>query len=229
MKWVFLMAEREAGFYSLKKSPNSQTTPYRYPLSCSLWLVSAVRLVWKRRGGEGRGLGRQVAAQCVCVTARWNPARRVEAGHVRVPGEEEETHTCSWPGPGPGCLLAEASENSHWVGLGACCCFCTQVLPASVATKEVLKAILRIIKSVIAWKELLCVYSVLLITNSFLNAETRAFCGYFVHLAIFIIIRAPWLRCLGFNSNMLGCQSLVQKSGLMLAWRKEPSWLCLRT
>lgn len=64
------------------------------------------------------------------------PARRVEADHVRVPGEKEEIHTCSWPGPGAGCLLREASEKSRWLGLGACSCFCIQVLTVTVATKK---------------------------------------------------------------------------------------------
>lgn len=72
----------------------------------------------------------------VCVCDSELPARRVEADHVRVPGEKEEIHTCSWPGPGPGCLLTEASEKSRWLGLGTCACFCTQVLAASVATAK---------------------------------------------------------------------------------------------
>lgn len=84
-----------------------------------------------RRGGEP---GRQVTVLLVCDSAL--PAPRVEADRVRVPGKKEEIHTCSWPGPGPAWLLTEASEKSHWLGLGACSCFCTQVLAAGIAMRK---------------------------------------------------------------------------------------------
>lgn len=83
----------------------------------------------KAAGGEGWG-GR--FQPCWCVTVL--PARRVEADRAPVPGEKEEIHTCSWPGPG--CLLTQASEKSSWLGLGACSFACTQVLAPSAATKK---------------------------------------------------------------------------------------------
>lgn len=86
----------------------------------------------KAARGVGGGLGTQVTALFVCDSGL--PAYRVEAGHVRVPGEKVEIHTCSWPGLG--CLLTEASEKSRWLGLGAGSRFCTQVLTASRATKK---------------------------------------------------------------------------------------------
>ena len=101
--------------------PHPPSAPCWAPFS---WLVLRVWFV------SGRGV------TALFVSDSRLPAPRVEADHVRVPREKEEIHTCSWPGPRPGCLLTGASEKSRWLGLGARSCFCARVLAASAATKR---------------------------------------------------------------------------------------------